>query len=58
MKVELYRGFKINLGWYEHLVGQYEMDVVAFLENGEYSISHPFIDIEDDLTSCRIRSDR
>ena len=40
MKVELYRGFKINLGWSDHLVGQYEMDVLAFLEDGEYSISH------------------
>ncbi|KIJ94632.1 hypothetical protein K443DRAFT_354461 [Laccaria amethystina LaAM-08-1] len=33
MKVELYRGFKINLRWFEHLVGQHERDVVAFLEN-------------------------
>ena len=40
MKVELCRGFKINLGWSEHVVGQYETDVVAFLENGEYSISY------------------
>ncbi|KIJ93635.1 hypothetical protein K443DRAFT_12698 [Laccaria amethystina LaAM-08-1] len=33
MKVQLYRGSKINVRWFEHLVGQHEGDVVAFLEN-------------------------
>ena len=40
MKLELYRGFKIKLGWSEQLVGQYETNVAAFLEDGEDSISY------------------
>ena len=40
MKVELYRGFKFNLRWFEHLVGQHERNAVDLLEHGEYSISY------------------
>lgn len=40
MKVELYRGFKSNLRFFEHLVGRYEGNAVDLLGHGEYRISY------------------
>jgi len=40
MKVELYRGSKINLGWFEDLVGQYERDALDLIKHGVYSIGY------------------